>query len=85
MELEIAYAQDVLPSGILGLNADMFVEYMEYIGNRRLEGVGIDFRFDSDRNPFDFLSEVQDLLKAKNFFETRVIEYQSSGALVDDF
>ena len=85
VELEIAYAQDVLPSGILGLNADMFVEYMEYIGNRRLEGVGIDFRFDSDRNPFDFLSEVQDLLKAKNFFETRVIEYQSSGALVDDF
>ena len=52
---------------------------------RKLEGVGIEFRFDSDRNPFDFLSEVQDLLKAKNFFETRVIEYQSSGALVDDF
>jgi ribonucleoside-diphosphate reductase beta chain len=85
VELEIAYAKDVLPNSILGLNADMFVEYMQYIGNRRLESVGIDFRFDSDRNPFDFLSEVQDLLKAKNFFETRVIEYQSSGALVDDF
>ena len=36
-------------------------------------------------NPFKFLSEVQDLIKAKNFFETRVIEYQSSGALSDDF
>lgn len=85
VELEIAYAKDVLPNGILGLNADMFVQYMQYIGNRRLESVGMKHRFPSDTNPFDFLSEVQDLLKAKNFFETRVIEYQSSGALVDDF
>ena len=44
VDLEIRYAKDVLPTGILGLNADMFVEYMQYIGNRRLEGVGIDFR-----------------------------------------
>jgi ribonucleoside-diphosphate reductase beta chain len=85
VELEIAYAKDVLPNGILGLNADMFVQYMQYIGNRRLEGVGMKYRFPSDTNPFDFLSEVQDLLKAKNFFETRVLEYQSSGALTDDF
>lgn len=85
IELEVAYAKDVLPNGILGLNSDMFLQYMEYIGNRRLESVGMKYRFDSDNNPFDFLSEVQDLLKAKNFFETRVIEYQSSGALVDDF
>lgn len=85
VDLEIAYAKDVLPNGILGLNADMFVQYMQYIGNRRLESVGMKHRFPSDTNPFDFLSEVQDLLKAKNFFETRVIEYQSSGALVDDF
>lgn len=83
--LEIAYAKDVLSQGILGLNADMFIEYMHYIGNRRLEGVGMKYRFEGDRNPFDFLSEVQDLLKAKNFFESRVTEYQSAGALDDDF
>jgi ribonucleoside-diphosphate reductase beta chain len=85
VDLEVAYAHDVLPKGILGLNADMFLQYMQYIGNRRLEGVGIKFRFPNDKNPFDFLSEVQDLIKAKNFFETRVIEYQSAGALDDDF
>ena len=83
--LEIAYANDVLQGGILGLNSSMFVQYMEYIGNRRLEGIGMKYRFKSDTNPFKFLSEVQDLIKAKNFFETRVIEYQSSGALSDDF
>lgn len=85
VELEIAYAKDVLSQGVLGLNANMFIDYMHYIGNRRLEGVGINYRFPSDKNPFDFLSEVQDLLKCKNFFETRVTEYQSAGALDDDF
>lgn len=85
VKLEIAYANDVLQGGILGLNSSMFVQYMEYIGNRRLEGIGMKHRFKSDTNPFKFLSEVQDLIKAKNFFETRVIEYQSSGALSDDF
>ena len=63
----------------------MFLQYMQYIGNRRLENIGMKFRFEHDKNPFDFLSEVQDLIKAKNFFETRVIEYQSAGALDDDF
>ena len=85
VELEIAYAKDVLKDGVLGLNSDMFVDYMQYIGNRRLEGVGIDYRFPTDRQPFDFLSEVQDLIKCTNFFEGKVTEYQSAGALDDDF
>jgi ribonucleoside-diphosphate reductase beta chain len=85
VELEVQYAKDVLPRGILGLNSKMFLEYMQYIGNRRLEAVGLNYRFENDKNPFDFLSEVQDLIKAKNFFETRVIDYQSAGALDDDF
>jgi ribonucleoside-diphosphate reductase beta chain len=85
VELEIAYAKDVLPVGILGLNSGMFIDYMQYIGNRRLESVGISYRFANDKNPFDFLSEVQDLIKAKNFFESKVTDYQSAGALDDDF
>ena len=85
VELEVAYAHSVLPRGILGLNADMFVDYMQYIGNRRLEGVGIDFRFDSDHNPFPWLSEVADAPAMTNFFERKVKDYQSSGSLVDDF
>ncbi len=85
VELEIAYAHDVLPRGILGLNAEMFVDYMQYIGNRRLEGIGIDFRFDSAQNPFPWLSEVVDTGAMTNFFERKVKDYQSSGALEDDF
>jgi ribonucleoside-diphosphate reductase beta chain len=85
VELEVNYAHDVLPRGILGLNAEMFVEYMHYIGNRRLEGIGIDFRFKSDKNPFPWLSEVVDTGVMTNFFERKVKDYQSSGVLEDDF
>jgi len=85
VKLEVEYAKDVLPRGILGLNADMFVQYMQFIANRRLEALGMKFRYDSDKNPFPFLSETIDLDKQKNFFETKVTAYQSSGALDDDF
>lgn len=85
VELEIAYAYDVLPSGILGLNAEMFVDYMHYIGNRRLEAINLDFRFPSDKNPFPWLSEVVDVQAMGNFFERRVREYQQGGSLDDDF
>ena len=85
VELEVAYAHDVLPRGILGINAEMFLDYMRYIGNRRLEGIGIDFRFDSDSNPFPWLSELVDTQPMTNFFERKVKDYQSSGMLEDDF
>ena len=85
VELEIAYAHDVLPTGILGLNAEMFVDYMHYIGNRRLEAIGLDYRFPNDKNPFPWLGEVVDVQAMGNFFERRVREYQQSGSLEDDF
>ena len=75
----------MLPRGILGLNADMFIDYMQFIGNRRLEGIGIDFRFESDENPFPWLSEVVDTRVMTNFFERKVKDYQQSGSLEDDF
>ena len=85
VELEVEYAKDVLPNGIMGLNSDMFVDYMHHIANRRLAGLGMDFRYENDRNPFPWLSETIDLQKQKNFFETKVTDYQNSGALDDDF
>lgn len=84
IQLEITYAHDVLPRGILGLNAEMFVDYMHFIGNRRLEGIGIDYRFDGDKNPFPWLSEIIDTGAMTNFFERKVKDYQSSGVLEDD-
>ena len=85
VELEIKYAQDVLPRGILGLNSTMFVDYMQFIANRRLEALDMEFRYESDTNPFPWLSEVIALKKQKNFFETRVTDYQDDSALEDDF
>ena len=80
VELEIAYAQDCLPRGILGLNAGLFREYVQHIADRRLERIGIGARYNS-KNPFPWMSETIDLGKEKNFFETRVTEYQTGGSL----
>jgi len=79
-ELEIAYAQDCLPRGLLGLNAGLFREYVHHIADRRLERIGLSAKYGS-RNPFPWMSETIDLGKEKNFFETRVTEYQTGGAL----
>lgn len=81
VELEIKYAQDCLPRGILGLTAPMFREYVQHIADRRLERIGLKPIYGA-RNPFPWMSETIDLGKEKNFFETRVTEYQSSSNLV---
>lgn len=80
VELEIQYAQDCLPRGILGLTAPMFRDYVQYIANRRLERIGLKPQYNS-KNPFPWMSETIDLGKEKNFFETRVTEYQSASNL----
>jgi ribonucleoside-diphosphate reductase beta chain len=79
-KLEYTFAQEVFPTGIFGLNADGFRQYIEYIADRRLERVGLPAQFGS-QNPFPWMSETIDLSKKKNFFETRVTEYQTGGSL----
>ena len=81
VELEYAYAEDTMPRGVLGLNAAMFKEYLRFIANRRAQQIGLDQLFPGATNPFPWMSELIDLKKEKNFFETRVIEYQTGGAL----
>jgi len=81
VELETKYAYDTMPRGILGLNAPMFEQYLKYIANRRLIQIGLPEEFKNVQNPFPWMSEVLDLKKEKNFFETRVTEYQTGGAL----
>jgi ribonucleoside-diphosphate reductase beta chain len=80
VELEVAYARDCLPRGILGLNADAVAQYVQYTADRRLERIGLDKAYNVE-NPFPWMSEIIDLRKEKNFFETRVTEYQSGGSL----
>lgn len=80
VELEVAYAQDCLPRGILGLHADAIADYVRYIADRRLERIHLPKAYGS-ANPFPWMSEIIDLKKEKNFFETRVTEYQTGGVL----
>jgi ribonucleoside-diphosphate reductase beta chain len=80
VELEIQYAEDCLPRGILGLSAPLFREYVQHIADRRMERIGLKALYGS-KNPFPWMSETIDLGKEKNFFETRVTEYQTAGSL----
>jgi ribonucleoside-diphosphate reductase beta chain len=81
VEIETQYAIDTMPRGILGLNAAMFKDYLQFIANRRCSQIGLPEQYPGAINPFPWMSEVLDLKKEKNFFETRVTEYQTGGAL----
>jgi ribonucleoside-diphosphate reductase beta chain len=81
VELEYRYAEDTMPRGVLGLNAGMFKEYLRFIANRRCQQIGLDMLYPGATNPFPWMSEMMDLKKEKNFFESRVTEYQTGGAL----
>ena len=79
--LEIEYARDTMPRGVLGMNASMMEEYLKFIANRRLTQLGLPEQYAGATNPFAWMSEMMDLRKEKNFFETRVTDYQTGGAL----
>ncbi|MFC6644726.1 ribonucleotide-diphosphate reductase subunit beta [Granulicella cerasi] len=80
-ELEAAYGRDTMPTGFLGLSAALCEQYMHFIANRRCAQIGLEAVFPATENPFPWMSEAMDLKKEKNFFETRVIEYQNGGSL----
>jgi len=81
VQLEYRYAEETMAGGILGLNYNMFKEFLHFIANRRLGQIGLQPIFETKGNPFPWMSEMIDLKKEKNFFETRVIEYQTGGKL----
>ncbi len=78
--LEKQYAVDACPQGILGINSEQFVAYVEHITDRRLERIDLPKVYGT-KNPFPWMSQATDLSKEKNFFETRVTEYQTAGSL----
>lgn len=81
VRLEIEYAKDTMPEGILGLNSGILADYLYFIGNRRANQIGLKPLYPPTDNPLPWMSEIIDLKKEKNFFETRVTEYQTGGAL----
>jgi len=80
-DLEIAYGRDTLGAGMLGLTAGQCEQYMHFITNRRCAQIGVTQIHPDTDNPFPWMSEAMDLKKEKNFFETRVIEYQTGSGL----
>ncbi len=81
VELEYRYAEDTMPRGVLGLNSVMFKSYLRFIANRRAVQIGLEAIYPNETNPFAWMGEMIDLKKERNFFETRVTEYQTGGAL----
>ena len=86
VSLEKKFIEDCLPVKSLGLNREDFEEYIDFIADRRLEGVGLPALNPGVKNPFPWLAETMDIKKEQNFFEGRVTDYQKSQALdpVDD-
>jgi ribonucleoside-diphosphate reductase beta chain len=81
VELEKEFVRDCLPEDIIGMRQQEFLDYVEYNADRRLTGLGLPQLSSVRSNPFGWLDEVIFLKKEKNFFETRVTEYQTSGSV----
>jgi ribonucleoside-diphosphate reductase beta chain len=79
VELECAYATDTMPRGVLGMNASSFTGYMKFIANRRATQIGMGELFKGAENTFPWMSEMMDLRKEENFFEKKVVDYQTGG------
>ena len=84
--LEKEFIRDCLPVNSLGLSVEEFLTYIDYIADRRLEGVGLKPLNGPIANPLPWLAELMDIRKEQNFFEGKVTDYQKGSALapVDD-
>lgn len=79
--VEKEYAKYILRRPILGYTAEDHCEQFRFIANRRARSLGIDEPFPGAKCTLPWLDEQTNLRKEKNFFETRVTEYQTGGAL----
>lgn len=79
VEIEKEFITDALPVSLIGINAKMMEEYIEFIADRLLGELGIAAYYNS-RNPFDWM-ELISLEGKTNFFEKKVAEYQKAGVM----
>jgi ribonucleoside-diphosphate reductase beta chain len=79
LEIEKEFISDSLPVRLIGMNADLMKQYLEFVTDRLLVSLGYDKEYNST-NPFDFMENIA--LEGKtNFFEKRVGEYQKAGVV----
>jgi ribonucleoside-diphosphate reductase beta chain len=81
VELEKEFVRDCLPEDMVGLRQADLLDFVDFNADRRLSSLGLPRLSTLKVNPFAWLDEVIFLRKEKNFFETRVTEYQTSGSV----
>ncbi len=81
VEIEKQFVTDALPVKLIGMNADLMCQYIEFVADRLLVSLGCSKHYNTS-NPFDFM-ELISLQNKTNFFEKRVAEYQKSGVMAD--
>lgn len=79
VEIEKEFVSDALPVKLIGMNADLMCQYIEFVADRLLQSLGYSKVYNAT-NPFDFM-EMISLQGKTNFFEKRVAEYQKSGVM----
>ena len=79
--IEQEFLTDALPVGLIGMNAHLMSQYIEFVADRLLVQLGCSKHYKVE-NPFDFM-ELISLEGKTNFFEKRVSEYQLAGVMTD--
>ncbi len=79
VEIEKEFVTDALPVDLIGMNAKLMQQYIEFVADRLLVSLGLE-KYYNATNPFDFM-EMISLQGKTNFFEKRVAEYQKAGVM----
>ncbi|MBN9399529.1 MAG: ribonucleotide-diphosphate reductase subunit beta ['Candidatus Kapabacteria' thiocyanatum] len=79
VEIEKEFVTDALPVALIGMNANLMCDYIEFVADRLLVALNCKKRYNA-KNPFDFMDMIS-LQGKTNFFEKRVGEYQKSGVM----
>jgi ribonucleoside-diphosphate reductase beta chain len=79
VEMEEEYNRDLLPGGILGLNASYINQYVKYLADRRLEELGFEAEYNVS-NPAKWMAAANDTLQLVNFFESTNTSYESNAS-----
>lgn len=79
VEIEKEFVTDAIPVKLIGMNADLMKQYIEFVADRLLNELGCARVYNSS-NPFDFMDMIS-IQGKTNFFEKRVAEYQKAGVL----
>jgi len=82
LDIEREFITESLPVSLIGMNATLMTQYLEFVADRLLVELGCNRVYNST-NPFDFMDMIS-LQGKTNFFEKRVAEYQKAGVMNTD-